>query len=596
MPIPVSRRPWWAALALAVALLSALAARVLDPRLFDLATSANRAWAPQPLRHDVVVVGIDDAFLDAIDEPLALSHAHLAGFLRAAAGAGPAAVGLDLVLPEKRFDRVLLAGDPQRDLHRLLLAGLLESMRSTPLVLAKVWDHRRGHFRDIQIDYASVLAMQEGPVRSTASALVLADADGRVRKYAGAAVQPGGFAWTLASELSAAMGVRRSWEGMINYQIGDEFSYIPLQDVLRLAREGRDARLRELFGGKIVLLGTVEEDTDLIEAPVPLATWLPGKHAVPGVLVHAQTVRSMLNGGLIVPAPPMLAWALTLAGALFLAGRTGARKLALLLAWCAGALLLCLLLLRQQVWLPVAGTVSAALLASLARALWQAWHDARAKRALRSSFAGYVSPAVLREIEAGRLDAGAGSSVCEVCVLFSDIRGFTALSERLAPEAVVALLNRYFSRMTAVVHKHGGTVDKFIGDGLMAVFGAPNVLPSSEKAALEAAHEMLVELAALNGEWRDEHGAPLEIGIGVHSGKAIAGHIGSPERHAFTVVGDTVNVAARLEALSKEVGYPIVCSQAVAAALGHPPVLAALGEHQLRGRKGSLALYGWRPA
>ncbi len=589
-------RNWWRFLPAVLCTALAIAATGgLDARLYDAQVAALRDYAPQPVRHDVVVVGIDNAFLDGIDEPLALSHAHLALFLRAVSAAGPSAIGLDVVLPEKRFDRVMLANDPQQDLHRTLLSGLLESMRASPLVLAKVWDHRRGHFRDIQIDYATVLGMQEGPVHSTASALVLADADGRVRHYAGERVQPGNFPHTLSSELSAAMGVRREWRGMINYAIGDEFSYLPLQDVLKLARDGNTARLRELFGGRLVLLGTVEEDTDLIAVPAPLATWLPDKREVPGVLVHAQTVRSMLNGGLVTPAAPVVVWLLTASGALFGLMRVRLRSVLLLLA--SGALLLgaSTLLLRQGVWLPVGGVLVNAVLVMLVRALWQAWEDARSKRALRDSFSGYVSPAVMDEIVAGRLEGSGATQSCEVCVLFSDIRGFTAMSEAQAPEDVVALLNRYFARMTAVVHRHGGSVDKFIGDGMMAVFGVPNPLPAREKAALEAAHDMLVELAVLNEELRAEGRPPLEIGIGIHSGVAIAGHIGSRERHAFTVVGDTVNVAARLEALSKDVGYPVVCSGAVALAVGYPAVLEPIGTQKLRGRQEVLMAYGWRP-
>jgi len=589
-------RSWWRFIPAVLCTALAIAATGgLDTRLHDAQVAALRQFAPQPVRHDVVVVGIDNAFLDGIDEPLALSHAHLALFLRAVGAAGPSAIGLDVVLPEKRFDRVLLADDPQQDLHRTLLAGLLESMRSAPLVLAKVWDHRRGHFRDIQIDYATVLGMQAGPVASTASALVLADADGRVRQYADTQVQPGNFPHTLSSELSAAMGVRQEWRGMINYAIGDEFSYLPLQDVLKLAREGNTARLRALFGGRLVLLGTVEEDTDLIGVPAPLAAWLPDKREVPGVLVHAQTVRSMLNGGLVLPAAPVVVWLLTASGALF--GLLRVRPASLLLLPAAGALLLgsSTLLLGQGLWLPVGGFLVNAMLAMLVRALWQAWQDARSKRALRHSFSGYVSPAVMDEIMAGRLDGSGASQSCEVCVLFSDIRGFTAMSEALAPEDVVALLNRYFARMTAVVHRHGGSVDKFIGDGMMAVFGVPNPLLAREKAALEAAHDMLVELAVLGDELRAEGRTALEIGIGIHSGVAIAGHIGSRERHAFTVVGDTVNVAARLEALSKDVGYPVVCSGAVALAMGHPAVLEPIGTQKLRGRQEVLMAYGWRP-
>jgi adenylate cyclase len=177
-------------------------------------------------------------------------------------------------------------------------------------------------------------------------------------------------------------------------------------------------------------------------------------------------------------------------------------------------------------------------------------------------------------------------------VLFSDIRGFTTLSEKLPAQEIVALLNRYFARMTAVIHRHGGTVDKFIGDGMMAVFGAPNILPCPEHNALEAARDMLAALDELNGELAREGRAPLAIGVGLHSGEAVIGHIGSPDRHEYTAIGDTVNTAARLESLCKDLGSPIVCSEIVFSAAGAPAFLVSHGERQLKGRHVAITVYG----
>ena len=138
--------------------------------------------------------------------------------------------------------------------------------------------------------------------------------------------------------------------------------------------------------------------------------------------------------------------------------------------------------------------------------------------------------------------------------------------------------------MSSVVHRHDGTVDKFIGDGLMAFFGAPNPLANPQQNALAAAQEMLHELAALNRELLAEGRTPLAIGIGLHCGEAVVGPIGSPERHAYTAIGDTVNTAARLEGLCKDLGYPVLCSAAVVQALGRPELLVPLGSQPLKGR------------
>jgi class 3 adenylate cyclase len=197
----------------------------------------------------------------------------------------------------------------------------------------------------------------------------------------------------------------------------------------------------------------------------------------------------------------------------------------------------------------------------------------------------------MKDILAGDLDAGSKGRKLEVCVLFSDIRSFTTLSEKLDSEVVVDLLNRYFARMTEVVHRHGGTVDKFIGDGMMAFFGAPNVLVCPEKNALEAAIEMLIQLGELNQELIAEGREPIAIGVGIHSGEATIGYIGSPDRHEYTAIGDTVNTAARLEGLCKDVGHSIVCSESVVKALGNPSILVNLGVKPLKGRA-SVLVYG----
>lgn len=154
-----------------------------------------------------------------------------------------------------------------------------------------------------------------------------------------------------------------------------------------------------------------------------------------------------------------------------------------------------------------------------------------------------------------------------VTVLFADIRGFTAISENEKPEKVVGLLNRYFSVMSEIIFSHGGTLDKYIGDGLMAIFGAPTVGEEDALNAVKAAVTMQKRLAKLNDELRAEGYGQISIGIGLHTGEATIGYIGSDKRSEYTAIGDTVNLASRLE--SNAGGGQILMSEATAAASGN---------------------------
>ena len=211
---------------------------------------------------------------------------------------------------------------------------------------------------------------------------------------------------------------------------------------------------------------------------------------------------------------------------------------------------------------------------------------------MRATFDGFVSPQVLQEILAGRLHPDLTGERRDVCVLFSDIRGFTTLSENMAPEAVTDLLNRYFERMARTIHACGGTLDKFIGDGIMAVFGAPKVSDTPCSDAFRAAREMIDEVQAFNREQHALGGPAIAIGIGLHHGPAFLGYIGSRERHEYSAIGNTVNTASRLESLTKDVGYPVVLSTEVAHRLPDQDAIENLGTHEVKGRA-ALEVFGW---
>lgn len=185
----------------------------------------------------------------------------------------------------------------------------------------------------------------------------------------------------------------------------------------------------------------------------------------------------------------------------------------------------------------------------------------------RANYSRFMPEYVVKQLLDNPASFRLGGVNQKITVLFADIRGFTALSENANPEKVVSLLNRFFSTMTDVIFEHGGTLDKYIGDGLMAIFGAPTASEEDALNAVKAAVTMQKRLRTLNDELRAEGYGQISMGIGLHTGEATIGYIGSDKRSEYTAIGDTVNLASRLE--SNAAGGEILMSDATAEASGN---------------------------
>lgn len=209
---------------------------------------------------------------------------------------------------------------------------------------------------------------------------------------------------------------------------------------------------------------------------------------------------------------------------------------------------------------------------------------------VRDVLSRYVSETVADEVLEHGLGYGAGQRR-RVSILFSDIRGFTRMSEGMPPEEVVALLNAYFSRMVQAVHAHDGMLDKYIGDGMMVVFGAPIVREDHALQAVQAALRMRSELVALNAELVPMGYAPLQIGIGIHTGECVIGSIGCEQRLDYTAIGDTVNTASRIESLTKDHGVDILISAETYADLMGEVAVRPLPGVAIRGKTATLDLF-----
>ena len=179
---------------------------------------------------------------------------------------------------------------------------------------------------------------------------------------------------------------------------------------------------------------------------------------------------------------------------------------------------------------------------------------------VRNLLGKVISPEIAEELI--RSDVQLGGEEREISILFTDLRGFTGLSEHRAPGEVLDILNEYLTRMTSVIDKHGGVVDKYIGDAIMALFGAPLDLPDHATRAVACALEMIEELQHGNVAFQAKDWPALAMGIGVHTGKVVVGNMGSKDRLNYTAIGDGVNLASRLESATKEFGIPVIVSEA----------------------------------
>jgi adenylate cyclase len=179
---------------------------------------------------------------------------------------------------------------------------------------------------------------------------------------------------------------------------------------------------------------------------------------------------------------------------------------------------------------------------------------------LRTTFGKYMTESVLQHLLGGKVELG--GETLKVTILFSDIRSFTTISEKMDAHALVALLNEYFTEMVGIIMRNGGVVDKYIGDAIMAVFGAPVPGPADAANAVRAAVEMRAALITLNQRLAARGMQELRTGIGIHTGEVVAGNIGSEQRMEYTVIGDPVNVAARLETNTKDLGVNVLISEA----------------------------------
>ncbi len=543
----------------------------LDGTALDLTQRVVRAVAPRPAVEEVIViVGIDEETERRFPEPFALWHKRLGEALEAIALGNPRLVALDIALPERSYDSLVPGLDAE------LIRGLVAAKHPDRLVIG-LRLNARGKPQKIDNLLLAVVGAD-----AVGLAYVIVDRDGTARRFEPLRGKDATTLPLLAERIGMKLGIEQR-AGIVDFAAGKVLDYVPLHDVVAWARERPEA-LAQAFAGKVVLVGKVGPDEDAVRQPLSIASWAPGASAPPGVVLLAQTVRAMQSGRIVTElAWPALGALVAICAAVVLVGGGVRRTWTVAALLLAGVLLLVYFAYLAGVFVPPTAAIAAVLLGATVRTSADAVEHRRFRLAIEGQFAGYVSQNLLDAIVAGNVDPRQPRRYTGLGFLFADLRGFTTLTERIPAEEALALLNRYYEAITPAIHQFQGTIDNFRGDGILAIFGAPVTAPDGPRQAVLAAREMFVRLAVLNQTLAAEGREPLEMGIGLSAGDAVAGNVGTASRYGYSAIGDAVNVSARLQSLCKPRGMRIVASEPVARACWEELPFVALGRVELAG-------------
>ncbi|MCX7982270.1 MAG: adenylate/guanylate cyclase domain-containing protein [Syntrophales bacterium] len=347
----------------------------------------------------------------------------------------------------------------------------------------------------------------------------------------------------------------------------------------------------ELLKDRIVIVGATA--TGIYDLRVT-----PYSNIYPGVEIHANIIDNILHKNFLEHS----SWttfldALAIIVFGFLVGiivpRTKAipgliATLALLLSFLAFNFIA---FAKFKIWLNLTYPLLAMATLFLFINIYRYMTEEKEKKKIKNAFQYYLTPTVINEILTDPSKLKLGGEKKDLSVMFSDIRGFTTISEQLSPEELVSLLNEYLTAMTKKVFKYDGLLDKYIGDAIMAVFGAPIDQPDHALRACRTALEMMEELQNLQKKWDAEGKPKIDIGIGINSGDMVVGNMGSDMRFDYTVMGDNVNLASRLEGLNKEYGTHIIISESTYERIKDVLLAREIDAVRVKGKKQPVKIY-----
>jgi class 3 adenylate cyclase len=539
---------------------------------------------------------------------------------------GAKVVGFDIVFTNSIEQSQLPFGDDTlgarlRGFDRDFLRALNLAARDGKLVLGEV-QHRDRPILPFPGQRAAI-----GQQRNIRALNVYSDRDGVVRRIPLSFVVDGGQTPSMAVELAArALGSPATFgpDGSVTLA-GEQFGgLVPntlslnfvggagdvptfsFADLAACAAKGDQAFFKRWFDGKVVLVGTLLdiEDRKLTSkrfataseharaarcsGPQPPDAPLARSSSIAGVYIQATAVNNLLRRDALIEIGNFGTAAIAIAFALAIALATVALApvtavavyAATTLAWTAVATVT----FDRTLVLPLAQPVLAGLLALAAVVGYRFVVTDRDKRLLRKSFALYLAPSVIEKMLESNRPPALGGETRNITSLFSDVAGFSTLSENRTPSEMVALMNEYLSAMTEIIEAHGGFVDKYIGDAIAAVFGAPLDDKDHARNAVSAALQCRQRLLELNQTVFADKGCKFGHRIGLNSGEGLVGNIGSRRRFNYTVMGDMVNLASRLEGANKYFGTSIMASDATVALTGEAFVWRELDVIRVQGR------------
>lgn len=630
MPPPEAarRRRLWgrrlgfaAALAALLTLLSHLPALDFLDRVGIDGLIPARHWLFGPLfppaASDVVVVAIDEQTYHTppfAETPKVAWTTALGEVLGAVTGAGARAVGFDVIFPTT-LDRPDLL--PGRD--RPFLVALRQAARDGKLVLGEA-----RLSREVLRPHPAQIVAALGPANLRLLNLAF-DPDDVVREYRPAfALEDGsGSITSFGGELAARAGATLpAAPFLINFNTGPgDVPVYSLADLAACAAAGDSAYFKAQFQGKIVLVGEILDIEDRFRAakryalnegdgsadpprcriPADPERFRPlgARSSMAGVLIHAAAINTLTKGLALAPPPAIGDWVLRFAwflalGLGFFAARPllGAGLAAAALAGLGG---IAVLAFAQGLVLPVVPLGAGALLVFAIIYAWRFVVEDADRRRIQHAFRHYLAPAMVERLAEDPEALRLGGERRNVTVFFSDMVGFTALGEHLAdqPDRFVEIVNRYLTVITGAIEGRQGYVDKFIGDAVMAVWGAPLPQADPERAAVEAALDARQALVAFNEEVAAGEFGRAAIGtrVGIACGEAIVGNMGSATRLNYTVIGDVVNLASRLESANNHYGTGLIVTEAVARCLPAEIVTRFLDRVVVKGKRESVPIY-----